>query len=126
MLPVEASLEPEYPLQQSSRTLPTPIKHDHHIGDLSLHWLDPAQRAVYAENTTQRIKAGQWVDVAREETIASRFFQEVDLSDDATDPVFVVGEDEDGAEAVHRYEELAVDPMSFTFGSGKAMAKLYR
>ncbi|KAJ4364729.1 hypothetical protein N0V83_009326 [Neocucurbitaria cava] len=69
------------------------------------------------EHAAQRIKAGHWVVVAREDAAKSKFVEEFEMQE-----IFVVGDDDEET----AQQEIVVDPMSSAYGTGKAMAGLYR
>ncbi|CAO2653813.1 Nn.00g032240.m01.CDS01 [Neocucurbitaria sp. VM-36] len=75
-----------------------------------------SSRDTATEHANQRIRAGHWVDVAREDVTTSRFIEEFEWQE-----LFVVGDDDEDD-----LDDVVIDPMSFTCGSGKAMAGLYR
>ncbi|KAF1850813.1 uncharacterized protein K460DRAFT_423349 [Cucurbitaria berberidis CBS 394.84] len=76
------------------------------------------QQDKFAVSAAERIKAGKWTDVAREEAVMGKLIDQSEMQD-----VFVVGGENEEEEVV---EDVAVHPMSFAFGTGKTMASLYR
>lgn len=69
------------------------------------------------EHAAQRIKAAHWVVVAREDAAKSKFVEEFEMQE-----IFVVGDDDEEI----AQQEVVVDPLSSAYGTGKAMAGLYR
>ena len=101
----------------AGRSLVEKMKEAVHYLKAEQQGLDSSQCENAAESAAQRIKASKSVDVVGEEAVNEKAVDEMEMQD-----IFVMDGKEDEEKGP---DEVVVDPMSFTFGSGKAMAGLY-
>ena len=113
-----AALESEESLIRSMQAALNYVKQDREL-------VESSRQGLATEKAATRVQAGQGVDVAHEEVITGKFV-DVELTENRIQEIFVVGEEKDDGKQVEHNDGLAVDPMSYTYGSGKAMADLYR
>ncbi|KAL6708007.1 hypothetical protein ACN47E_003441 [Coniothyrium glycines] len=105
------ALDTHQMLNNSLQAVAAQLKRDRENGERSQH--DTA-----VQNASERIKAD-------EETFASKYSSEDEMLEDRK---FVVGDDDDDDDlegSHHTNMEVAVDPMSYAWGSGKAVAAMY-